>query len=115
MRYFITDWAPNGTHELIITDSKLQVKHVIDEALFGIDVVNTDHVFYLDQTTGLQFYNDDTRTEYAELFNEGMAGPVWELTLAEVLQHIAVSPCQSVRDVIAKLKKAGVKIPKRAA
>jgi hypothetical protein len=38
-KFYVTDWAPNGTNGLIVRDAKtLEVIGARDEALFGVNV-----------------------------------------------------------------------------
>lgn len=45
MKLYVTDWAPNGTNDLIACDAVGNVVDVLEEATFGIDVCRCKQQF----------------------------------------------------------------------
>jgi hypothetical protein len=39
---YVTDWAPNGTNDLLVCDENYYIIECIDEVTFGIDVTKSD-------------------------------------------------------------------------
>jgi hypothetical protein len=69
---YVTDWAPNGTNDLLVCDSDHQIVHVIESATFGIDVcrgafdlekaiiADCDSVFPVDSETAREWINAES-------------------------------------------------------
>lgn len=80
IKFFAADWSSNGTNCLYIVDEEFKVIAGLDEALFGVNVAGS--------TTALEF---DYIVEF-DPAHEDIQIMVKELTLEEVLKHIATSP-----------------------
>ena len=128
-KLYITQEAPNGTSALIIADQDGQIIDVIDEAVFGLyrhqdtmdqiggvnAIANGESVIYFESNHEAYQWNDETETE--ELLNESAedilyrdgeycgAELVQEVSLDQVLKHIAVSPVSDGSVVIKTLNK----------
>jgi len=128
-KLYITQDAPNGTSALIIADQDGQIINVIDEAVFGLyqhqktmdriggvnALVNGESIAYFDSNHEAYSWNDETETE--ELLNESAADLLYktgeycgaelvqEVSLDQVLKHIAVSPVSDGSVVIKALNK----------
>lgn len=104
VRFYTTDWAPNGTSMLIITDDMGQIIGHIDEALFGPvldsdrcgDMLGDKHV-WLDEA--ICVYDSETASE----LRCGGDLEVCPLKIDDVLDSIAESPIQSRFSVLRRL------------
>ena len=96
---YITDSAPNGTHDLLIFNNDTnELADCIQEACFGININKPDMALmdgYLDDVSSL----DD-----AELVEAGVIQPLYNVSIIVVVEHIAVSPVSDGREVYNKLK-----------
>jgi hypothetical protein len=97
-RFYCTDWHPNGTSGLFITDNNGQCVAYIDEALFGPVL---DHNRNGETFGGVSYCDGDSVwliTEEPETIPQ--EDIVYPLLLDDVLSSIAVSPVQSRMDVL---------------
>jgi len=96
---YITYWAPNGTHDLLIFNNDTnELVDCIEEACFGIRTNKPDMALmdgYLDDVSSL----DD-----AELVEAGIIQPLYEISIVKVVENIAVSPVSDGSQVYNKLK-----------
>jgi hypothetical protein len=66
-QFYVTYWAPNGTSDLLVTDSSGTILEVIPEALFGPPIKNETYLSYLNE-------------------------PVYRVDKGTVLKYLACSP-----------------------
>lgn len=128
-RLYITQDAPNGTSALIIADQDGQVTDIIEEAVFGLyqhqktmdriggvsALVNGETVVYFEANHEAYAWNNATETE--ELMNESAADILYrdgeycgavlvqDVSLDQVMRHIAVSPVSDGINVLRALAK----------
>lgn len=82
---YITDWAPNGTHDLIITDAYGTIIDYMSEAVFGMNVNCTpDAACFYGESIGAKPQEYDFMSEDVS--------PVWAVTPAQARSALAVSP-----------------------
>jgi hypothetical protein len=92
-RLYITEWSPNGTSDLVITDIEHNILQVVEEAVFG---VNGDFKYSIE---GNEVFDN---AGYDEVDCR-----VAEVSLKQVLSSVAVSPVSDGADLIDALKLAG--------
>lgn len=92
-KFFVTEWQPNGTNDLIITDECYQIVATIDSALFGVRVdFKASELIVADSDQVLEAPWD---AEFITAILEGDIHefcPVIEISAFKAMQHIAVSP-----------------------
>lgn len=115
IRFYTTQWSPNGTSELIITDDMNQIISVIPEALFNApqshnrigETFGGVHLCPYDDS--VMFYQNSD--EFEEHEQEAI---VYPLSLDDVLESLAQSPVKSrftaLRELISTIKAAVVSI-----
>jgi hypothetical protein len=105
-RFFCSQWAPNGTSDLIIVDQDGQIVESISEALFSPPQDNDRHGAVFGQI----FYCDSDSVFPVEPDSEEQESDIFPLTLDDVLSSIAQSPVQSrisvLRQIVSALKRA---------
>lgn len=110
---YVTDWAPNGTNDLLICDEDRQIVTCLEQVTFGIDVARG--AFDLETTS----VADDCsvfsmETEAAREYFKDAAGPqdlalVRQISLAELRRFLCLSPLDPQgTHITALLKSAGV-------
>lgn len=96
---YVTDMAPNGTRDLVITDNDNQIISTIDEAVFGGQLKQATPNCALDVTEDYVHiveldYGDEVQCE------------VFHVSLDWVKRHIAVSPVQSAEHILSQIHDA---------
>jgi hypothetical protein len=107
-RLFVTDWAPNGTNDLLIVDRDGEIKACVSEATFGIDVAKTrsGRPWRGWVAAGPQVYK---LAAPSKNFLPSVHTTVRPITLAELRKRIACSPLDpNGRTIALELKAAGV-------
>lgn len=122
-KLYVTDWAPNGTRDLIICDADHQIQAYVPEAVFGgywsaLDSLGNLTVAMYGESIGLIEYSDTVESEDEEselLVDAVLSGeysdmePVAEITVADLERHLACSPLDPNGDALAaELAKHGV-------
>lgn len=104
VRFYCTNWAPNGTSDLVITDLDGQVIAFLDEFLFGPVL---DHNQCGDTLGGVHVCFDED-VQMMDRLDEGLDehSIVYPLTIDDVIGSIAVSPMHSLADQRKRLSAA---------
>lgn len=111
VRFYTTDWSPNGTAGLLICDDMDQIIDFIDEALFSPTLSDNScgdtlgGIFLNPYGDSIHFIGNSDEPTESDLESEDR---VYPLRIDQVLDSIAVSPTQSRMDVLRKLVK-GIK------
>ena len=113
---YVTDWAPNGTNDLLIVNKETgSVVEVIKECTFGIDVFKPRRQFtqydcthYIGHAFSKDEYFIGKAPKQAE-FDPAFHTIVKRITLKELKQRLCVSPIDPHgADLDARLKRAGI-------
>ena len=107
-RFYVTDMAPNGTRDLIITNEDSQIIGVISEAVFGGRVTHnyaTAIVADDDSVWACQREARNGRVGIAlDSFIEGTE--VFAVDYDWVMRHIAVNPMSDGTEIIELINKS---------
>ena len=107
LNLYVTDWAPNGTNDLLICDEENQIVGCVEEATFGIDVMK--HRSLINDLIA-----DDTQVDSIERQNEELPSEftfVRQIDIKTLKRRLCVSPSDpDGADLIRRLKRAGVDI-----
>lgn len=98
-KLYVSDMYPNGTQNVFIANKNKFVAQ-IDEACFGIPVNDKTHLIDHD---GLEVYEVPFDAETAEYDTY-----LYEVTLDEVLKHVAVSPVSDGQELLDALVHYGI-------
>jgi hypothetical protein len=94
-RFYVTDWQPNGTNNLVITNENGEVVEYVSEALFGVSVdFNTSELLVTDGHWVLCL-DDQEQVEDVLNGDDPIFAPLMEISGFKAMHHIAISP---VRD-----------------
>lgn len=106
LNLYVTDWAPNGTNDLLICNEAHEIIHVVEQATFGIDVMKhrspvNDLVATEDQVISVKRGTD--------------IPPDWTLVRAVTVKYLSQKLCVSPVDpsgarLIKRLKDAGIEV-----
>jgi hypothetical protein len=103
MHFYVTDWAPNGTNDLLAVDDNWNVVDCLPEATFGIDVTSlkdTESRALILEGTDCVSSIDEDRNEYADAMPALYIAEVTPFTLH---RKLAVSPGISAAESRARL------------
>ena len=111
---YVTDWAPNGTNDLLICDEDHQIVDSVESATFGIDVTklqngerqlvaNSEDVFPVDDEIAADWkQNEYVPSEFTL---------VRQIDIDTLRRKLCVSPLDpDGSELIGRLKRAGVKV-----
>jgi len=121
LKFYVTDWAPNGTADILITDFDGQLLTSLDEAVFGLPCRPKDrlgNVSVLGYGESIMMIAYDDEKSFIENILDGEISdfcPVSEVSFDEVSEHLAISPVRSAEEAEARLTKAIEKALKKAA
>lgn len=124
LRFYVTDMMPNGTRDLIVTDTDSQIIGVISEAVFGgrttdnyatALVADADSVWacqrearheddVLDQDLGKWITSYKDHDDEEDLFKFIEANEVWNVDYDWVLRYMAVSPVLNKDEALKRLE-----------
>ncbi len=102
---YVTDWAPNGTNDLVIVRDG-EIVDYLEEAVFGVDIEKCPHqLAVIDDTEELHAMESFDGSPY-------IAPTYGSIDLETLSECLAVSPCRSEEEaqarVLAFLNKHGV-------
>lgn len=107
VKFYTTDWNPNGTSTLIVVDSDHQIVEYLEECLFGPPLDSS----YLGEMFGAVHMDIDGESvasveEYDADQLESNTGIVYPLDIESVLDCLAESPVHSRFSQIKRVLKA---------
>lgn len=120
LKFYVTDWAPNGTADIIITDLDGQLLTSLDEAVFGLPCRPKDslgNVSVLGYGESIMMIDYADEESFIESILDGEISdfcPVSEVSFDEVSEHLAVSPVRSREEAESRLNMAVKKAIKAA-
>jgi hypothetical protein len=105
-RFYVTEWQPNGTNDLIIVDQDSQIVEVIPEALFGVPTFFNRHdLLVCDSDQVLRAPWDQGFIDSILCGEISEFAPVEEISPYKALSHIAQSPVNNGSEAASILKK----------
>lgn len=110
---YVTDWAPNGTNDLLICDENHQIVSIVEGATFGIDVMK--HRSPINDLVA-----SDAQVFSIPALEEGEEVPaeltfVRQIDVPTLKRFLVVSPVDSDgAHLIAELKRNGINIDEAA-
>lgn len=100
---YVTDWAPNGTNDLLVVNKYGEILECIEEATFGIDVCKPNKKTLLVADTTV-VYEIEKSSFIPEIHTA-----VKRIGATELLRKLCVSPVDpNGEELQARLIKAGV-------
>jgi hypothetical protein len=113
---YVTDWAPNGTNDLLVVDAESGgILEMIESATFGINVAKGwyGHVIDADQNEVIELSEAQQRRFRQAAVNgephDWFASTVRPISVDELFRKLAVSPVDpDGDDVIDQLARLGI-------
>lgn len=103
---YVTEWASNGTNDLLICNDEYEIVHCIPEATFGIDVCkpgNQAMLFYGDYIDSMPDATDEVQ------YDTTMHTRLKQIDYTTLLKRIACSPLDADGEsILEQLKKYGI-------
>jgi hypothetical protein len=103
--FYVSDWGPNGTNDLIITDQDGTIVDSLSEAIFGV-LCKLDPMGGAMHCNGVEVFY----VEAADLECLQVEDLVYEFDAEYLLRHVAVSPVSNGSKAIAMIKKYSSKL-----
>lgn len=93
-RLYVTEWAPNGTSDLLVADHDNQVIASFERAVFGLRVSGEPDA---------SIDCDGNVMSYVPEF--GPENSLWQVTSATVVRHVAASPVNDGSAMLREISK----------
>ena len=84
LKYYVTEWNPNGTNDLLIADESGDVVNSVSEATFGINTKDSGLFLSLGQWIESVHVDD---------YDPEMHCQIKEISYMDLLTQLAISPC----------------------
>lgn len=103
---YVTDWAPNGTNDLVVVNRKTnEIKEIISQATFGIDVAKGRSALWFHEVE--KHFVLDRRSN----FDVQSHTFVRKISMRQLKQNLCVSPVDpNGADLIERLRDAGIRL-----
>jgi hypothetical protein len=86
IKFFATDWQPNGTNSLLVVNDEYEVIDSLNEALFGVNVANSTLAVF----DNIIFSTEDKET--LKQFNGEIDTLLKEVSVEDIFKFRACSP-----------------------
>lgn len=96
--FYVTEWLPNGTSSLVVTDLDYVVIDTMDEAIFGYNPTNNQMALWVEGEVANAKKGVDLNSIKEDMKSIDCCLLLYKVTLDEIKKHIAVSPVNDGTD-----------------